>query len=377
MATPSSTRTVFVTDNKSVMSKVEWFKARIETMYTHQERTIPLYADRIAVAELEKMMEISTACNHKPSRSRNSFGYERPPKDWTTIPTLAEEMNMCLNSMIGRRLILRHNLSLAMFMSNFSTLIEVAMRVETRPNVQHIIVCDHVVSNKHLVLIMLVFQLLFKDANKDHSAFLHICVDEAQEQISRRSPIKSKYMILHRDRTWYAALGMAENRHPGASITMMMNSEMTLDGIENLLKDRDVFVCLTTSMSKVQYSSVVLSMIAERDMVQEMIPGSDPDMNLVRISDSIVCHPTGKTRILYRNKREYVSGFISTLTGSIRPMNLSGMCFDCRSIHTIASVLMPVIRPEEYSKYQISDEAWSQSFAATITKDTYEYLTST
>jgi pentose-5-phosphate-3-epimerase len=376
MATSNSTRTVFVTDNKSVMSKVEWFKTKIETLYAHEEVDMRLYADRIAVGELEKMRDISTSCNHKPSRSRNSFGYERPPKDWTKIPTLVEEMNLCLNSISGRNTTLRHNPSLAMFMSNFSTLIEVAMRLEARPNVQHIIVCDHMVSNKHLVLVMLVFQLLFRTANKEHSVFIHICVDAAQEQISRRSPIKSKYMILHRDRPWYGALSMAESRHPGASMTVMMNSEMTLDGIENLFSDRDVFVCLTTPMNKVQYSTVVLAMIAERDMVQELIPGSDPNSNLVRISDSITCHPVGKTRTLYRNKREYVSGFVTTLTSSIRPMNLSGMCFDCRSIHTIVHSLMSVICPEDQDQNQAPNEAWSQSFAASITKDTYEYLTS-
>lgn len=376
MATINSTKTVFVTDNKSVMSKVEWFKAKMKTMYVSKEKDMSRYADKIAIEELEKMKDISTICNHKPSRSRNSFGYERPPKDWTTIPTLVEEMNLCLNSVKGRSTVLRSNPSLAMFMSNFSTLIEVAMRLESRPSIQHIIVCDRMESNKHLVLVMLVFQLLFRDVNKDHSVFIHICVSEVQEKVARRSPIKSKYMILQRDTAWYAALSLAENRHPGASITMMMNSEMTLDGIENLFTDRNIFVCLTTSMNKAQYSSVVLSMIAERGMVQELIPGSDPDINLVRISDSITCHPVGKTRVLYRNKREYVGGFTTTLTGSIRPMNLSGMCFDCRSIHTIVCSLIPLICPEDHKQEQVPDEAWSESFAATITKDTYEYLTS-
>ncbi|KAK0888904.1 hypothetical protein LTR91_023581 [Friedmanniomyces endolithicus] len=325
--------------------------------------------DQILVEELQKMRKIGAECYHKPSRMRNRFGYERTPKDWTKIPTLVEDMNLCLNASGNWHTNLRQNPVLAMFMSNFSTMIEVAMRLESRPAIQYIILCDSVLSAKHMLLVMLVFQLLFKDSSQGHSVFMYMCVDEAKERIARRSPIKSKHMILCRDTTWYTALGMIESRYTNPSITVMINSDMSLEDIQSLFSNRDLFVCLTVCMDRVKYSHLLLAMIVERVMVQELIPGSDPDRNMVRITDAITCHPTGKTRIMYRSNSHYLGAFINSSTNMIRPMNLSGMCFDCRMVQMILSQISIVTQADAEHEDQTPNQDWSQSFAAIITKD--------
>ncbi|KAK1807498.1 hypothetical protein LTR12_018156 [Friedmanniomyces endolithicus] len=335
--TRNMNRSAFTTDNKSLISKVEWFKSRMQSVYGSRDEQWTMELDQILVEELQKMRKIGAECYHKSGRMRNRFGYERTPKDWTKIPTLVEDMNLCLDTSGNWHTNLRQNPVLAMFMSNFSTMIEVAMRLESRPAILYIILCDSVLSAKHMLLVMLVFQLLFKDSNQGHSVFMYMCVDEAKERIARRSRIKSKHMILCKDTTWYAALGMIESRYTNPSITVMINSDMSLEDIQSLFSNRDLFVCLTVCMNKVKYSHLLLAMMAERVMVQELVPGSDPDGNMVRITDAITCHPTGKTRIMYRSNSHYLAAFINSSTNMIRPMNLSGMCFDCRMVQMILS----------------------------------------
>ncbi|KAK5754896.1 hypothetical protein LTS12_015019 [Elasticomyces elasticus] len=309
MNTTTKTRTTFVTDNTTSGSQAWWFRIRMQTLYGNGTRDWVMRLDETIIMELEKMQTISMECYHKPSRKKNRFGYERTPTDWSKIPTLIEDMNLCLNSSGNWYTHLRENPVLAMIMSNFSTLIEVAMRHEARPNIQHVVICDGMRSNKHMLLVMLIFELLFKDINKDQSVFMHMCVDEMQEKTARRSLIKSKYVIIHKDTAWYAALGTAENRHVDSSITMMMNTEMDLDSIQSLFDNKDLFVCLTTPVNKLKYSRVLLEMIRARVMVQELIPGSGLEMNLVRISDAIVCHP-------WAGQGSYTGPSSSTSTGS-------------------------------------------------------------
>jgi len=156
----------------------------------------------------------------------------------------------------------------------------------------------------------------------------------------------------------------------------MINSDMSLEDIQSLFSNRDLFVCLTVCMDRVKYSHLLLAMIVERVMVQELIPGSDPDRNMVRITDAITCHPTGKTRIMYRSNSHYLGAFINSSTNMIRPMNLSGMCFDCRMVQMILSQISIVTQADAEHEDQTPNQDWSQSFAAIITKDAYEYLIS-
>ncbi|KAK6436900.1 hypothetical protein LTR95_006904 [Oleoguttula sp. CCFEE 5521] len=102
-----------------------------------------------------------------------------------------------------------------------------------------------------------------------------------------KSPIKSKWIVLCKYMAWYAVLGMVEAKHSSSSITMMVNSDMSQDEIKALFDNKDTFLCLTTSMNKMKYSDAMSNMIRERIMVQELVPGSDPDLNRVRISDTI------------------------------------------------------------------------------------------
>ncbi len=367
-------KTTCWTDNSSLVTKVEWFKHKMATSYKTETTHWTAALDQTLVTELMKMKDISTTCHHTPSRTRNRFAYERVPNDWTKIPTLIEDMNVALNATENWHTDLRHNPVLAAFMSNFSTMIEVAMRLEMRPNVQHVIVCDYVMSAKHMLLIMLVFELLFKGRNGNFGVFMHLCVNEGQERIARRSPIKSKYVIVHRDMPWYAALSTAEITHMNSSITMMMNAEMSLNNIQSLLSNEDVFVCLTASMDKVNYSIALMEMIKVRNMVRELVPGSDSDSNMVRISDAITTHNTTKGKLVYGNKDMHPAEVINASTNMIRPMNLGGMCFDCRIVYMVASETMIRTHIQDEDEAEHNTEEWSQSFAMTITRDVYEYL---
>lgn len=86
----------------------------------------------------------------------------------------------CLNSSSNRHTNLKQIEITAMLVYSFSALIETAMRVEPRPSKQHVIVCDNVLSSKHMLKeIMVVFHLLFRGRLKVKPVFMHAHVDEA------------------------------------------------------------------------------------------------------------------------------------------------------------------------------------------------------
>ncbi|KAK6436899.1 hypothetical protein LTR95_006903 [Oleoguttula sp. CCFEE 5521] len=93
----TKTTSVTVTDSISLMSKVEWFTHKMESLYTSEGKAWNTPMDTTVVTELQKMKDLSAVCNHKPNRKRNTFGYERTPDDWCKIPTLIEEIAICLN----------------------------------------------------------------------------------------------------------------------------------------------------------------------------------------------------------------------------------------------------------------------------------------
>jgi len=47
----------------------------------------------LVVDRADEMVNISLACNHTPSRSSNRHAFERPPSNWTAIPSLVESMD--------------------------------------------------------------------------------------------------------------------------------------------------------------------------------------------------------------------------------------------------------------------------------------------
>ncbi|KAK5162694.1 uncharacterized protein LTR77_011247 [Saxophila tyrrhenica] len=367
---PTVVKTTCWTDSSSLMTKMKWFKNKVSNSYGSGKKQWSMELDELLTTELNKMKDISLDCHHRPSRTRNRFAYERVPSDWTKIPTLVEDMNVALNAPQNWYTSLRHNPVLAVFMSNVSTMIEVAMRLKTRPNIQHVIVCDCVMSVKHMLLIMVVFQLLFKDENENDSVFMHLCVDENQEKIARRSPLKNKHVVMHRDMAWYAALGLVETRYRSVSVTMMMNEEMSMDNIESLFSTEDVFVSLTSSMDKINYSNALMDLVRSRSMVRELVPGSNPDTNTVRISDAIVNHNVSEGRLVYRARNAYSIMPTNTCTNMIRPMNLDGMCFDCRIVYMVANDIVLKTCGQNKDQPEYAGEEWSRSFARTITKDT-------
>ncbi|KXT06127.1 hypothetical protein AC578_1274 [Pseudocercospora eumusae] len=265
------------TDILPLFEKITTFKSIMEAVTDAATKSAhaSIRREPIVVEELEKMSNISSKCNHKMKRNRNKFGFERTPTNWAKIPTLIDDMTIAINTCVDMYTNLRQNPTLAMFMSNFSTMMEVRIRSKISLNTKHVIVCSNLMSTKHLCLIMALFKLLFVTGTASDNVIMYMSVTREQQMIAETTPIGLRNVVLCKISPWYTMMDMIEERYRDCSITAMINGELNMDMVEMLFKCTDVFVCMTTATNMVKYSHALSNMKWKRGMMQEMVIGSD------------------------------------------------------------------------------------------------------
>lgn len=76
---------------------------------------------------------------------------------------------------------------------------------------------------------------------------------------------------------------------------------------------------------------------------------------------------------MFRNEPGCTKDIVSAISNRIRPMNLGGMCFDCRMIYDIVFPLLHLIGNDMANVPERTDLDWAKSFATTTTTDLNEY----
>jgi hypothetical protein len=88
-----------------------------------------------------------------------------------------------------------------------------------------------------------------------------------------------------------------------------------------------LFVYLTTATDRVKYTHELISIKKSRDIIQEIVVGSDPNGRIVRIVDGITNGYCSKLRTVDDYRIEYLNSFVDTIIYIIRPMNLCSIYF--------------------------------------------------
>jgi len=264
-------------------------------------------------------------------------------------------------------------------MSNIMTLIEFGVRMEERPQYKHVLLCDIMTSTRQLIMCVSAFEILTVMMFPNVSATLHLCVHEGQykEMFPIVSDISS--VMMHKNSDWSAVLADIKTQHQDEELilTMIMNNIESIAEFKSVICMQDVFLNITLSMTEFRIMHEVSTLIRERGMVREVVLCSDPSLNMVRITNGIVSQDQMRVRLTTAMPIEMTNGFMSMINNRIRPMDLNGMCFDCRMMSRIGTAILSRISTMNTIESEIETEDWSRSFAETVTIDLEQYVNPT
>ena len=231
-------------------------------------------------------------------------------------------------------------------------------------------------SMKHMKMIVVVFEVVNALLVPNSNMLMYMHVDASKIGVARHFLNVNERIILCPDSTWYAMMHKVETEYPGASVTLMANLVESMGEWRSMVECNDMFLCATVSMETIEHTFGITELASSRGMVQELVVGSDPCKNMVRMVDRITLPHAGRTRLLFATPIEYTNSFLGSLTNTVRPMNMHGMCFDCRMAHTVAKTMLVWVDVVRSDDIEHVNETWRKSFAETVTTDVYEYLTS-
>ncbi len=360
---------VIGSDIRTVGSKIKWFSNMV--IRSIEDGTLSGFEcnDAMVITEMIEMANLSRSCNHISTRSKNQYGYERTPTNWSDIPTTVEQMAANFAALTKVTTIMRVNETISTIMCDTMCLIDTAMMYADGYKCGTDILCINITSVRHACMTKLLFVLLHRMVFRDSDVFMHMFVDYRTHPIMARVLNDNRHVIVHQSADWISDINMIKRSNGYRSMVVMMNRPMTPRDTVHLMEIDNIKVSTVAHMSN-PMTSYILSVAARtKGMVMEMALLSDPVMNTVRIRDSIWSDASKRHTTMHRCSIDHVPSMISSITYRIRPMSLKRMCFDCRMVQMVVTPIAHAIRNRAMTSTSNETEHWSESYAEVITID--------
>lgn len=358
---------VLPTNIETIGRKTEWFVSTVKDLITNNDTINIEHTDRLVAREMNNMVNESMQCDHRAKKERNRHVHERVPSDWSTIPTLIEDMKMSFGPCSNKDTYLRRNPVTSIIMSNTMALVEAYVRAVYTTGCRHEIIFDHFESMTHLGMIRVLFGIMQKTIAHDQTITLHACLSQDMYTLANSILVEDENMILHGDVDAYTLCQTIGETYPENTTTMVLNSIVSIHDIEGMFRNAQLFVSLTVNLDTVSTMYKVCDLVLRHKLVMEPVLASDPKLNTVRLTNSIVVPQRYANRTIVRSAPEYTIGMLSSYTNRIRPMNLHGMCFDCRMVYSIVDMMLSMTNTRVETGYKSGDDEWTKSFARDIT----------
>jgi hypothetical protein len=331
--------------------------------------TLPEAArDEVAVAELHTMMDMSVYCDHLPKRETNAIGFERAPRNICTIPSFIEDMKLPLNTSAHVQTRVRTNATICGFMTAVMAMSEFAIGCANASAGSYTIIVADVSSMKQLSMIKMLFEILQMCMIRDVKATMNVIVHEDMKRNAERILSRNTNIVLwpKRQAHWLEIVKEIRNLDPRAEATLVAEPE-TIGDTVTLMHNRAVrFISVAVDVSTIAQTRAVSDAAEQADAIMEVPPFMDPNVPTLRLASARVPAGTKSYRIVHRPAHWLIHALVSWHTKVIRPMNLGGMCCDCRVAFMIASGMLTACGYPDMDPSRQTLEEWSERFAGSV-----------
>ena len=324
--------------------------------------------DEVAVTELHTMMDMSLNCNHLPRRDTNTIGFERAPTDLCAIPSFIEDMKLPLNTSAHVQTKVRTNATICGFMTAAMAMSEFAMGCANASAKRCAIIVTDVSSMKQLSMTRMLFEILQMCMIRDAKATMNVIVDEDTKRNAERILSRNPNIVLWPKRQvhWLEIVEEIRNLDPRAETTLVAKPETIGDAITLVHNGAVKFISVVVDVFTIAQTRAVSEAAERADAIMEVPPFMDPNVPMLRLASARVPTGTKSYRIVHRPAHWLIHALVSWHTKVIRPMNLGGMCCDCRAAFMIASGMLAACGYPDMDPNKQTLEKWSERFAGTV-----------
>ncbi|KAI0467028.1 hypothetical protein F4859DRAFT_518450 [Xylaria cf. heliscus] len=326
------------TDITTVYSRIKWFRDRVMIGFADNNLYTRSSVDALVLTELLTMIDESMRCNHTASRGRNRQGLSSTNTSMRINEVMAEVT--------------------AAVMSDIMCLIDTAMMYEASGNSISVIniACFKVTSGRHMGTIKMIFEIFQAMIFIDSNVTLHIVTTTDLDLIMKNVLSPKTSIKTYTNVDW----------------SVVLNGDSIIETI-GILTTKSTLVSMLVRINNPTVAHMMTMMVKELSMVMEMSLVSDPNLSMVRLRNSIWNPNSRIYRTILMHTAENLVPMISSITHSIRPIDLGRMCYNCRMIWTLATFVMMTIEGGLADIGTEMDTTWSESFATEITTNLDEF----
>ena len=324
--------------------------------------------DEVAIAELHTMVDMSLHCSHLPKKETNTIGFERSPADASAIPSFIEDMKLPLNTSAHAQVKVRANPTICGFMIAAMAMSEFVTRCAHASDRVHSLIITNVGSMKQLSMIKMLFEILQMDVIRNVKATMNIIVNGNMKRNAKRILSANPSVILwpNEQTHWLEVVEEIGRSNPHAETTLTGKLDAIGDVVTLLRAGVIKFVSVGVDVSTIAQARTISIAAEQTDSIMEVPPFMDPDAPVLRLASACVPANTRSRRIVHRPAYWSINALVSWHTKVVRPMNLGGMCCDCRIGFMIASAMLAACGYPNMDPNRRMVEEWSERFAAAV-----------
>ena len=359
---------VITTNTKNSISKVEALANAIGRS-CRGGNLIPVAARHgVSVAELQTMMDLSMNCNHTARKNSNVFGFERTPEDRGTIPSIIEDMKLPFNANLNAHTNVRKNAVICGFVAVSMAMSELGQRVAYSPNQTHHLVVTSVVSVKQMGMIKMLYEIMQMGQFSNANVKLHAFMDERTRRDANAflTPNANVHLWNNEETGWAELVERTRIERKSGSVTLTGYVSSVQSVLPYVMNYAVQYLSVIADANDIAQLGELSYAAAQANCIMETVPLSDPQANVLRLTNALVCEGETPYRTVSPPHYWLIGSFISWHTSVIRPMNLGGMCYDCRIAFMLASNMAAACGCANVDTSVELTEAWSAGFARTV-----------
>lgn len=150
---------------------------------------------------------------------------------------------------------------------------------------------------------------------------------------------------------------------PGSKLVIMSETNMHGIDVTTITDYENALISMIVPMINPMIMATVADVIRARGLVMEMVLLYDPMECHVRVRNATLNPNSRRLKTLMRVDPGHMTGIVSAITRTIRPMNINNMCYECVLVLSIARSIAMMYRGTGADDIPERQAHWSDIYA--------------